>query len=94
MRKFIAVTILLTGFAFPALAETVHVGVDGMVCAFCAVGIKKNFKKDPATDKVDVDLDNGLVTIKTKPQQKISDASIQKVITDAGFKVTSIHHME
>jgi copper chaperone CopZ len=86
-----AITLLL--LAGPAFAETIHVGVDGLVCAFCAKGIEKSFKAQPETQKVDVNLDDGLVTVVTKKDTTMKDVTIKKLISDAGFKVTSIHHM-
>lgn len=94
MKKQLTVTVMaLMILASPAFAETIHVGVDGLVCAFCAKGIEKSFKAQPETQKVDVSLDDGLVTVVTKKDTTMKDATIKKLISDAGFKVTSIHHM-
>ncbi len=92
-KKFLAIT-LMTMLASPAFAETIHVGVDGMVCAFCAKGIEKSFMKQPETEKVDVSLEDKLVTITTKKDATIKDDKITSVITDAGYKVTTIHHQK
>lgn len=78
----------------PAFAETIHVSVDGMVCAFCAKGIEKSFKKQPQTEKIDVSLEDKLVTITTKQGTTIEDKTINEVIEHAGYKVTNIHHQK
>ena len=41
MRKLLIAAILAV-LAAPAMAETIHVGVDGLVCAFCAKGIENS----------------------------------------------------
>lgn len=85
MKKLIIATALLSLLAVPAYAETAKVTVNGMVCAFCAVGIKKSFSKLDAVEKADVNLDAKLVTIKIKDGQTLDDAAIKQVITDAGY---------
>lgn len=92
MKKQFAITLALMLFSLPVHAETIHVGVDGLVCAFCAKGVEKSLKQQPQTETVAVNLEEGMVTIGTKPNQTIKDDKIRQLITDAGFKVTHIHH--
>lgn len=94
MKRLIFTAMIAAAFAAPVMAETVHVGVNGLVCAFCVKGIEKSFKKVDAVENVHVDLDKKLVTLTTKKDQKIDDATIKTTIADAGYNVTSIHHME
>jgi copper chaperone CopZ len=85
--------VLVTAFLFStgaAQAETILASVNGMVCAFCARGIEKSFQKQSAIDSVKVDLGKKLVTLNTKPDTTIDDATITKVITAAGYAVTGI----
>lgn len=91
MRRLFLVTITLMLLAASASAETIHVGVKGLVCAFCATGVEKTFGEEAAIASVKVDLDNKLVTLETKADETISDAIIKKRITDAGFTITNIH---
>jgi copper chaperone CopZ len=93
MRKLLIAT-MLTFMAFPAMAETIHVGVDGLVCAFCVKGIENSFKKQDAVKDVKVGLDEKLVTITTKEGKTMDDATIKKIITDAGYTTTTIHHQK
>lgn len=74
--------------SFSALAETVQVGVNGMVCSMCAQGIKKKFSEVKAIEKIEVDLDKKLVTLSTK--ESVDDATIRERIKEAGYDVTSI----
>lgn len=89
MKKLIlAVAIAL--FSQAASAETILAKVNGLVCSFCATGIEKTFNAQPAVEKVHVDLDNKLVTINTKSDQKLDDDTVTKLITDAGYSVVGI----
>lgn len=93
MKKYLM--ILTTAIALgttPAFAETIHIGVDGLVCAFCVKGIEKKFKKQPETKTVEVSLEDKLVVVKTKEGTTMKDEVIKKLITDAGYEVTNIHH--
>ena len=73
-----------------AYAGTITASVNGLVCAFCATGIEKTFKKQSAVDQVKVDLENKRVTIDTKPGQDLDDATITKLLTNSGYSVTGI----
>jgi periplasmic mercuric ion binding protein len=72
-----------------ALAETVHVGVNGMVCSMCAQGIKKKFAEVPAVKNIAVDLDKKLVTLET--EGVVEENVIRERIKEAGYDVTRIH---
>lgn len=88
---FILSTLLLI-FAVPAYAATstsiVH--VNGLVCDFCARAIEKVFGQKPEVQTVKVDLDEKIITLDFKDNQKLDDATITKLVTDAGYKVVSI----
>lgn len=94
MKRCIVTAVMLASLASPAWAETIHVGVNGLVCAFCVKGIEKSFSKVDAVETVHVDLDKKLVTLTTKKDQTLGDDAIKATITDAGYSVTSIHRME
>lgn len=89
MRKLLLATMMVL-FSQAASAETILAKVNGLVCAFCATGIEKTFKAEAAVNTVHVDLESKLVTINTKADQKIDDATITKLITDAGYTVVGI----
>ena len=90
MRHVLLTLIVLVGLSGSALAETIHTTVDGMVCAFCATGIEKTFKKQPEVATVHVDLEKKLVTVKTKPGKTLSDAKIKEVVTYSGYTMGDI----
>ena len=90
MRLTLLTLTTLISLSASALAETVRVTVNGMVCAFCATSIEKTFKKEPQVATVEIDLKKKLVTIMTKRGTTISDAKIHEVINYAGYTHTSI----
>lgn len=71
-------------------AQSVRVEVNGMVCAFCAQGIRRTFDREPATADILVSLENRLVAIEFKPGMEISDEKITDHLTDAGYDVVAI----
>ncbi|MEN9799314.1 MAG: hypothetical protein RL653_3010 [Pseudomonadota bacterium] len=77
--------------AAPAPAgERITVAVRGMVCSFCAQGLDKIFKDEPAVAKVDVSLDLEQMVIQLKPGATLDDARLRKLVGDAGFDVLGI----
>ena len=87
-----ALVVLGTAPAF-AMGQVVHVGVNGLVCDFCARSLEKLFGKQEAVDNINVDLDEKLVTINLKDGKTLDDDAITKLITDAGYNVEKIHRM-
>ena len=87
--------VLLLGTALaitglPAHAETIEMKVHGMVCGFCAQGIEKSLRKNPATQDVVVSLENKLVVVQTADGKDIPDAELTKAIKDAGYDLKGI----
>lgn len=74
----------------PSPKESIVVSVKGMVCDFCAQGLKKSFTKKGDVDSIHVSLKKGLVTIYPQTGQKVSDDIITKGIRDNGISVDSI----
>ena len=73
-----------------ALARSIEIEVNGLVCAFCAQGIEKTLKKLPATDEVCVSLERRTVAVALKPDQDIADVTLKEAITNAGYSVVGI----
>ena len=89
-QKLVTLIIIAFGLATIVSAETIHTTVNGMVCAFCATGIEKTFRKQPEVESVKVDLPSKQVTIKTKPGKTLSDAKIKEVVTYSGYTMGKI----
>ena len=90
MRYTLPMLAIALGLCGGAAADTIHATVRGRACVLCAVGIEKTFRAQPEVSTVDIDLDNNLVTIHTKPGRTIEDAKIRKLLGDAGYSVTGI----
>lgn len=70
--------------------DHIVVKVKGMVCAFCAQGIEKKFNEKSEVKSTKVDLDRMEVLITLHEGKKLDEATIRKVITDAGFAFEGI----
>ena len=90
MNRKLLTIIIAFGLTTIVSAETIHTTVNGMVCAFCATGIEKTFRKQPEVKSVKVDLPSKLVTIQTKPGKTLSDAKIKEVVTYSGYTMGKI----
>jgi copper chaperone CopZ len=90
MRNIVLTLVILAALSGSALAETIQTTVRGMVCAFCATGIEKTFRKQPEVASVKVDLLKKTVTITTKPGKTLGDAKIQEVVTYSGYTMGKI----
>jgi copper chaperone CopZ len=90
MRYYLLSLIITFGLSAAVSAETIKTTVNGMVCAFCATGIEKTFRKQPEVDTVKVDLAKKLVTITTKPGKTLSDAKVKEVVTYSGYTMGKI----
>jgi len=88
MKRILLLSILLTSAI--ASADTIEMKVYGLVCGFCAQGIEKTLRKNPATEDVVVSLEHQLVAIATRQGQDIPDADLTKALTDSGYDVKGI----
>ena len=65
MKKLIGMILLCIAMSSAAVADGTRyqMRVDGLACPYCAYGIEKHLKKIDGVEKIDVDLDNGLVNV-------------------------------
>lgn len=73
----------------PIAADAI-VSVNGLVCDFCAQAIEKSFRRRAEVNAVHVDLTAKLVSIDFKPNATLDDATIRRIITNAGYAVVSV----
>lgn len=85
MKKIILISVYLISISSVA-GEEIKIGVKGMVCAFCAQGIEKQFKSQKEVESIEVSLQNKFVKIKFKDGQKISNEKITEILKDAGYE--------
>ena len=90
MRQILLIFTVLLALSSATFAETITTTVNGMVCAFCATGIEKTFRKQPEVATVHVDLPKKTVTITTKAGTTLSDAKIKEVVTYSGYTMGRI----
>ncbi|HJS21549.1 MAG TPA: heavy-metal-associated domain-containing protein [Steroidobacteraceae bacterium] len=94
MRQLLIALAVAMSFIGNATAGTIEMKVNGLVCAFCAQGIEKTLRKNPATEDVVVSLEHKLVAIATRDGQDITDADLTTALKDAGYDVKSITRTE
>ncbi len=94
MKKSIYIVFALFLASFGARAGTIEMKVYGLVCGFCAQGIEKTLRKNPATQDVVVSLEHKLVAIATRDGTDIADDVLTKALTDAGYDVKGITRTE
>jgi len=92
MKKTAALMIALAMWSTTALADGTQyqMRVDGLACPYCAYGVEKNLKKIDGVDKIEVDLNKGLVTVNVAKGVTFSEAQMTKLFTDAGFTFRSM----
>ena len=94
---FVRKTVLLALLALvsaAASARTIQMQVNGLVCAFCAQGIEKRLKKFDATGGVFVSLQHRVVAIALKDGADISDAELERAITESGYALIKVTRSE
>ena len=74
--------------------NSVNVDVNGMVCDFCARALEKVFSKKQEVAKIDVDLNNGKISINFHHGYSLDDSLIQKLVTNSGYDVVKINRCE
>ena len=77
-----------------AKKNSVNVDVNGMVCDFCARALEKVFSKKQEVAAIDVDLDNGKISINFNDGANLEDSTIQKLVTNSGYDVVKINRCE
>lgn len=89
-KIFAISSLMLAAFSNANATDKVMVKVKGMVCSFCAQGIKKKFSSFDSVSKVDVNLDDKWVKIELADKKTLSDDQINGAIKDAGYNVVAI----
>lgn len=78
----------------PSTGKTIIATANGMVCAFCAQGIERQFKDEPAVDKVRVNLTNRWIVLAEAANLQITDETVRKHIANAGFETVTVRRTE
>lgn len=77
-----------------AVAQTsikpITVKINGLVCSFCAQGIKKRFLALASVQSVQVSLAKKTVVIELKPNAILSDKVIEETVKEAGYNLVRV----
>ena len=81
--------------AAPAKGAPLHgadavVKVNGLVCDFCVQALTKTFRKRAEVRGFQVNLDAKELRVAFAPGRSLDDATIRKLVTDAGYNVVGI----
>ena len=68
----------------------ITVYVNGMVCSFCAQGVKKSFQNHKSVQSVNVSLEKKSVELILEEDKSITDIQITEIINDAGYNIEEI----
>ncbi len=68
----------------------VLVKVNGLVCDFCARAVEKVFGRRKEVAGIQVDMDQGQISIVLHPDNAIDDTTLEKLVTDSGYNMVSI----
>ncbi len=63
--------------------------VNGLVCDYCAQGIKKTLMKEPGVADVSVDLSAKTVTVGLKADGKLEEGRLKGLLKEAGYDMTA-----
>jgi mercuric ion binding protein len=94
--KTLKTLLLIAGLGAAAAvnATTIEMTVNGLVCGFCAQGIEKTLRRNPATEDVFVNLEHRLVAVATRTDADIADATLREALRDSGYDVVTIHRTD
>ncbi len=84
----IGLVLALMLFAATAVLADSHVYklyVDGLACPFCAYGVEKKVGGLDGVEKVDIEIDEGLVAVTLADGATLDEATASRAVDEAGF---------
>ncbi len=87
-RSGLALAMML--FAATAAHADAHVYklyVDGLACPFCAYGVEKKVGGLAGVEKVDIEIEEGLVAVTLAAGATLDEAIARQAVDDAGFSL-------
>ena len=73
---------------------SVRLKVNGMVCPFCAYGLEKRLGEIASVDAVLIRISDGLVQIRTKENQELTDVVLTDAVKKSGFSLIEIERLD
>ncbi len=78
--------LLAASWAMPVWAGEVYkLYVDGLACPFCAYGVEKKVGGLDGVERVDIDIDEGLVAVTMVEGSTLDEATAKRAVDEAGF---------
>lgn len=89
--RFLTILAFTALISMPAMAKTISVDVNGLVCDFCAQAVKKVIGEKDGVEDVTVDLNTKTVKIAMVEDKNLTDEEIEQLITDSGYDLVAIN---
>lgn len=70
--------------------RTIEMQVDGLVCGFCAQGIRKDLTAQASISDVLVDLEHGTVAVALREGRDIDDETLRRSLEKSGFSLKHV----
>ncbi|MCH7550345.1 MAG: heavy-metal-associated domain-containing protein [Proteobacteria bacterium] len=79
--------VFLVAFLAEALAgnHAYRLFVDGLACPFCAYGVEKKIGGLDGVEKVEIEIEDGLVAVTLTAGATLDEATAKQAIDEAGF---------
>ena len=94
MKKLTLTLSLILLTATSAFSERAEITINGLVCDFCARAMEKTFSKKEEVKNIDVNLDNGIITVFFNDDKTLSDETLKEAVLDAGYDLKEIKRRE
>ena len=89
MTKFLQrsglVLALMLFAATAVLADVYKLYVDGLACPFCAYGVEKKVGGLDGVEKVEIEIEDGLVAVTLAEGATLDEATARRAVDEAGF---------
>lgn len=76
-----------TSTAVPADAHVYKLYVDGLACPFCAYGVEKKVGGLNGVEKVEIEIEEGVVAVTMAIDAILMEAAAAKAVDEAGFSL-------
>ena len=75
-------------WAMPVWAgEAYKLYVDGLACPFCAYGVEKKVGGLEGVEKIDIDIDEGVVAVTMAEGATLDEVAAKRAVDEAGFSL-------
>ncbi len=89
MKRLICLVILTMGVTAGIQAAEYVLSVDGLACPFCAYGIEKRLRTLEGVETIQVDIEQGKVTVVTRDPIELTEDQLRDKVKEAGFTLRS-----